>query len=363
MAAKNPKEDARQFSFDIRGNQLVIQEPQTIRLFPGGEILRQILPQQDLWTHRPKGPFLVTNLQKGAVLQELNGVIVYSYPGVLPNVGPRDKFSGLIITVTNREIMGQTETLLELLLEAKNRLQVKSPVFILEQVAGKLDRNIRINTLAAAGIVDRNVTGIVNNYLLWRGRTPTPPDKVKRKPVDLLARYSADPQKRSYLEGLRRRVIAAYKKQGFILVNFDEIDEKLRASTFIPRELHNLEMGHGIEVRDQRCGCLWHIDLNGDAKLIPPACDDHRRNSGRKPVVPTENGLTNWTGQLKTYTLGERLSGLDCFDCPSTKLILRIEILSGTGNRFEILESLFCPHCGTVSSRESIVLRKQVVNL
>ncbi len=164
-------------------------------------------------------------------------------------------------------------------------LSQEAPVFIFEEkgLDHPLDldkrREKREKILEKWGLVERDVLirpsprgeAEINNYFVWRSRM-----SKKWKPREPVNYFDGGPEWREkWLTTILYERIKEYEDQGFSVLSYDEVINKLRATTFPLNDFGRLANGFGFRL-EAICGCQWHVDLDGVWERDPcsdPGCD------------------------------------------------------------------------------------------
>lgn len=233
--------------------------------FPRGPQIIQRLDQEKLWQTRPRRQSLVVffelGQQRALVINANNWQILGPFErktkpkltGVVVNSPPLEKKDAVFIC--------------ENLEPLASRMIHQAPFFIFEEKINDLINDLlkadwRKEILKQFGLVKISVlTGQPNQeFIVWRGRNLK---KKEGKLIDLTLSPKAE-----HYRNLYRQTVARLKKDGYRVVNADQIVAQLKASSFPPRDISALRLGFGFVVKDDQ-GQHWQIDLNGAWTKIP----------------------------------------------------------------------------------------------
>lgn len=176
-----------------------------------------------------------------------------------------------------------------------------------------------------------------------------------RHGVDLLAPRKDDPPgKAEWRNNIIPNIVAQYERLGFDQVGTSVIEERLRHSTFPPRDLEKAKDGCGVEAK-AACGCWIKVDLKGKLSVLNH-CSDH------------ESGIPNPQPEKKQskqqYRLGETELSITCLGshCSNANLIQTVVREKEYRNSMtSIIIEIKCPHCGVKSVKEDYVPTESLI--
>lgn len=174
--------------------------------------------------------------------------------------------------------------------------------------------------LAAAEVHQEAKTGLV-----WV--TGRPQKRTIREGVDLT--------QQKYIGAIKREVEDELEAAGWMIVNWEEIEEKLKASKFPTIHIQKLKMGWGTLIQGPCGKCLYRISIQGAVIPILP-CDEESCQGNEKFLQELVEDTPLVLGRDMPY-------GAFCGECGEELQVTRIK---GSGS--SIIREIKCPHHGLI---------------
>lgn len=174
--------------------------------------------------------------------------------------------------------------------------------------------------LAAAEVHREAKTGLV-----WV--TGRPQKRTIREGVDLT--------QQKYIGAIKREVEDELEAVGWMIVNWEEIEEKLEASKFPPEHIRKLKLGWGTLVQGPCGKCLYRISIQGAVIPILP-CDEESCQGNEEFLQELVEDTPLVLGRDMPY-------GAFCGECGEELQVTRIK---GPGS--SIIREIKCPHHGLI---------------
>lgn len=320
--------------------------------------LATILKSDPLWRTRPDGRALLTNTETGmgAVFDPEIFLIEYDFFGDAP-VSTHSFAAGIIVVGdanSNERVTHAAERVTRRLFHgARNQ----GRLFIIESAPVDDQADWRLALLDSHELVERAIVKR-DGVFLWRGRRKK---EAVRHGHDYLDRFSQsdEPWRKRFFPDLFAAMAEAYQDAGYTLVDTSEIESALRESSWLQRDIGRIRSGFGVMV-EARCGCRWHVGLNGVSERMLPTCETGC--DGLPPAPLSENDRN----PLPTFLIEipEELDAFcrGCSEVGYTAYLVRTCRAIGPAgdNRTRIFVEKKCPHHGVVTKQTIVVFNTQL---
>lgn len=317
--------------------------------------LGSIITERKIWDEKPKGKMLYLDLRRDppwSIKLQTNEWSKDSQ--VKPEkVKHLSRLPGVILVTEPIDCAGGEclEKLMGGLGEVMGGLQKHSSiVVVVENKGADGDREARIEILKQLGLAKPNVLRrLGKKRMIWEARKPK---KTERPGVDLVASAKG---KGDYLKKMAKIVKQQYLENGYEVIGWEEIFDRLSASKFPQGDIEKLKSGYGVSLRVSDCGCTVDMSLDGEW-VNHHACGD----SGC--CFPTE--LPEREGEGQMYNLYEMTdTGISCSKNCEETLVNDVRLHTLGKTKTKLLINLVCPHHGVHHDKLEWVDNDKIINL